>query len=30
MRTHQKRLVTVVAGVIGTYLAAKGVAALAG
>jgi Sap, sulfolipid-1-addressing protein len=30
MRAHQKRLVTVVAGAIGTYLAAKGVAALAG
>jgi hypothetical protein len=30
MRAHQERLVTVVAGVIGTYLAANDVAALAG
>jgi hypothetical protein len=30
MRDHQKRLVTVVAGAIGVYLAGKGIVALAG
>ena len=30
IRDHQKRVVTVVAGAVGVYLAAKGIIALAG